>query len=254
VACPRWPAGTWPSCAATWRVAEAVAERLAGWACALKPTAEDLALAQTALIDTVAVACAARQDPLRDLLEPLTEPGRWAALAHVLDYDDLHLPSTAHISAVCVPAALAHGGGARAYLAGAGVMARLGTALGWAHYERGWHATTTAGAPAAAVAAGLSLGLDAERLAVALALAVPAAGGVQRAFGSDAKSLQVGFAVDAGLRAARLAAAGARADPAAVDAWLRLVGGDPSAVDSSGMDPSAVDRCGVDPSGPLIPN
>jgi MmgE/PrpD C-terminal domain len=68
----------------------------------------------------------------------------------------------------------------------------------------------------------------------AWSLAVPAAGGVQRAFGTDAKSLQVGFAVDAGIRAARLAAAGAQADPAAVDAWLGLVGGDPAAVDPSG--------------------
>jgi 2-methylcitrate dehydratase PrpD len=72
-----------------------------------------------------------------------------------------------------------------------------------------------------------------------MALAVPAAGGVQRAFGTDAKSLQVGFAVDAGIRAARLAAAGAQADPEAVDAWLGLVGGDPAA---------------VDPSGPAVPN
>jgi 2-methylcitrate dehydratase PrpD len=50
----------------------------------------------------------------------------------------------------------------------------------------------------------------------------------------DAKSLQVGFAVDAGIRAARLAAAGATADPGALDAWLRLVGGDPGRLDLSG--------------------
>ena len=48
-----------------------------------------------------------------------------------LDFDDLHMPSTAHVSAVCVPAAATFTGGAEAYLAGAGVMARLGTALGW---------------------------------------------------------------------------------------------------------------------------
>jgi len=148
------------------------------------------------------------------------------------------MPSTTHVSVVCVPTVLASGGGARAYLAAAGVMARLGTALGWRHYSAGWHATCTAGAPAAAAGAAVALGLDAERIAVAMALAVPAAGGVQRAFGTDAKSLQVGFAVDAGLRAARLAAAGAQADPAALDAWLGLVGGDPA----------------VDISGPLIPN
>ena len=85
------------------------------------------------------------------------------------------MESTAHISAVCIPAALKAGGGARAYLAGAGVMARLGIALGWEHYQRGWHATCTAGAPAAAVAAGVAAGLDADGLATAIALAVPAA-------------------------------------------------------------------------------
>jgi 2-methylcitrate dehydratase PrpD len=105
-------------------------------------------------------------------------------------------------------------------------MARLGTVLGWPHYSAGWHATCTAGAPAAAVGAALALGLDVETTATAVALAVPGAGGVQRAFGTAGKSLQVGFAVEAGLRAARLAAVGADADPSALDAWLRLVGGD----------------------------
>jgi 2-methylcitrate dehydratase PrpD len=128
---------------------------------------------------------------------------------------------------VCVPAALATGGDARAYLAGAGVMARLGTALGWAHYAAGWHATCTAGAPAAAAAAAVALGLGAEEVATAMALAVPAAGGVQRAFGTAGKALQVGGAAHAGVRAARLAAAGASADPRALDQWLALVGGDP---------------------------
>src|SRR5487761_1241597 len=101
--------------------------------------------------------------------------------------------TSSHISAVCVPAALAAGGDARAYLAGAGVMARLGVALGWSHYASGWHVTCTAGAPAAAVAAAVALGLPPDRIATALALAVPAAGGVQRAFGSSGKALQVGF-------------------------------------------------------------
>jgi 2-methylcitrate dehydratase PrpD len=141
----------------------------------------------------------------------------------VLDYDDLHLPSTSHISAVCVPATLAAGGDARAYLAGAGIMARLGTQLGWSHYDAGWHTTCTAGAPAAAVAAGVARELDTDRLTTAIALAVPAAGGGHRAFGTQAKALQVGFAVEAGLRAAALAAAGATADARALDQWLALV-------------------------------
>jgi 2-methylcitrate dehydratase PrpD len=65
-------------------------------------------------------------------------------------------------------------------------------------------------------------------------LAVAAAGGVRRAFGAMVKSLQVGFAADAGVRAARLAAAGASADPAALDQWLELVGGDRGRLDMTG--------------------
>ncbi len=216
-----------------------VAVTLARWAERLEPEPGDLELADRSLRDTVAVTLAARDHRVTRLAAGLPDGARWAVAGHVLDFDDLHMPSTTHVSAVCVPTALATGGGPRAYLAAAGVMARLGTALGWPHYSAGWHATCTAGAPASAAGAAVALGLPADKIAVAMALAVPAAGGVQRAFGTDAKSLQVGFAVDAGIRAARLAAAGAQADPEAVDAWLSLVGGDPAA---------------VDPSGPAVPN
>ena len=220
-----------------------VAVILARWAARLEPEPGDLELADRSLRDTVAVTLAARDHRVTHLAAALPDGARWAVAGHVLDFDDLHMPSTTHVSAVCVPTALATGGGPRAYLAAAGVMARLGTALGWRHYSAGWHATCTAGAPASAAGAAVALGLPATKIAVAMALAVPAAGGVQRAFGSDAKSLQVGFAVDAGIRAARLAAAGARADPEAVDAWLDLVGG------SAHSRPTA-----VDPSGPAVPD
>jgi 2-methylcitrate dehydratase PrpD len=204
-----------------------VAVELAAWAAALTPGDADLRLADRALADTVAVSIAAREAPLLKIARSLGTAGRLAVAAHVIDYDDLHLPSTSHISAVCVPAAVATGGDARAYLAAAGVMARLGARLGWAHYNAGWHATCTAGAPAAAIAAGIAAGLDTEGLARAIALAIPAAGGNHRAFGTHAKALQVGFAVDAGVRAAALATAGATADLEAVDAWLALVGAAP---------------------------
>ena len=198
---------------------------LAEWAASLEPSSDDLQLAERALADTVAVALGARDEKLLLIARPLGAGGRLAVAAHVLDYDDLHVPSTSHISSVCVPAALTAGGGARAYLAGAGTMARLGAQLGFTHYEAGWHTTCTAGAPAAAVAAGVAMGLNVEQLVTAIALALPAAGGSHHAFGSDAKALQVGFAVDAGLRAAALAAVGATADPNTLDRWLALVGG-----------------------------
>jgi 2-methylcitrate dehydratase PrpD len=212
----------------------ALALALAEWADRLRPGPADLELAGRALRDTVAVALAAGGHPVTPLAAGLPDGARWAVAAHVLDFDDLHMESTTHISALCVPTALATGGGARAYLAAAGVMARLGTALGWPHYSAGWHATCTAGAPACAAGAAVALGLAPGQIATAIALAIPGAGGVQRAFGTDAKSLQAGFAVDAGIRAALLAAAGARADWSALEAWLALVGGDPAAADLAG--------------------
>ncbi|MFD4829358.1 MmgE/PrpD family protein [Streptomyces uncialis] len=202
----------------------AAAEVLARWAWSYRPDENDLALAERALRDTLAVTLAARNHELAALAAPLPPAARWAAVGHVLDFDDVHVESTSHVSVVVVAATLAAGGDARAYLAGAGVMTRLGALLGWPHYAAGWHATCTQGAPAAAVAAGVALGLTPDRLATAMALAVPAAGGVQAAFGTHGKALQVGFAAEAGVRAARLAHAGAGADPRALDAWLELVG------------------------------
>ena len=210
------------------------ASRLAAWAAGIAATASDREMADRALIDTVAVAIAGLAEPVTALLDDAPEAQRWATIAHVLDYDDLHIPSTSHISVVCVPATLAAGGSARAYLAGAGVMARAGRILGWPHYRAGWHATCTAGALGAAVCAGVAYGLDEAGLSRAIALALPGAGGVQRAFGTMGKSLQVGFATAAGIRAAQLARAGATADPSAIDQWLTLLRGMP-------VDPATVD-------------
>ncbi len=217
-----------------------IALDLAHWATSYVAADGDLVLADRSLKDTMACAVAARDEPVVERARALGEGGRWAVAGHILDFDDLHMASTAHVSTVCVPATLAMGGGARDYLAGAGVMARIGTALGWTHYAAGWHATTTSGAMGAAVCASSALGLDAATTATALALAVPASGGVQRAFGTDAKSLQVGFAVDAGLRAAGLAAAGATADPRAVDEWLVLVAASRAEADHLGVGDPAV--------------
>ena len=87
-----------------------LAEQLANWAARFEPTDDDVELARRSLVDTVAVAAAAAGHPVAELARQLGRAGRWAALAHVLDFDDLHMESTTHVSAVCVPAALAAGG------------------------------------------------------------------------------------------------------------------------------------------------
>jgi 2-methylcitrate dehydratase PrpD len=226
-----------------------IASRLASWARELEPDATDLELANRALIDTSAVVVAALREPVAAIVSDAPVAARLSTIGHVLDYDDLHIPSTAHVSVICVPATLAARGGALPYLAGAGVMARVGLLLGWPHYSNGWHATCTAGALGAAVSAGMAFDLDEAGLARAIALAVPAAGGVQRAFGTMAKSLQVGFAAQAGVRAAELVRAGATADPAAVDQWLELLRGTP--LDAATVD-DVVDATAAVPGGLAI--
>ena len=116
-----------------------LAGELATWAADLQPMTQDLELAQRSLLDTIAVTVAARNEPIVRTVSGLSEATRWAVAGHVLDFDDLHMESTTHISVVCLSAVLATYGDARAYLAAAGAMARPGTALGWSHYSSGWH-------------------------------------------------------------------------------------------------------------------
>jgi crotonobetainyl-CoA:carnitine CoA-transferase CaiB-like acyl-CoA transferase len=91
-----------------------IAQTLAEWAVALDPAPDDLELADRSLLDTLAVTVAAARDPVRSLARELPDAARWATLGHVLDFDDLHVESTAHVSVVCVPAVLVAGGIARA--------------------------------------------------------------------------------------------------------------------------------------------
>ena len=80
-----------------------VAVTLAEWAAGLDPDREDLELADRSLLDTVAVTLAARDHRVTRLAATLPEGARWAVAGHVLDFDDLHMPSTTHVSVVCVP-------------------------------------------------------------------------------------------------------------------------------------------------------
>jgi len=74
--------------------------------------------------------------------------------------------------------------------------------------ERGWHPTAVCGAVGAAVTAARLLEADEIHAAELVLLQ---ASGLQAAFGGDGKSLQVGLAAAAGVRAARLEVNGVRA-------------------------------------------
>ena len=177
-----------------------------------------LACAHRGAHEPAARAAAAAGD---GLLERVAAAG---TAGHVLDFDDTYAPGLAHLSAAAAPAALVLGAelGADvgavldAYAAGFEAMGALARACHPALYDGGWHPTAVCGTAGAAVAAAHLLELDAARSRTAVALALLRAGGLRAAFGSDGKALQVGLAAAAGVQAARLAAAGARVDTAAI--------------------------------------
>lgn len=142
-------------------------------------------------------------------------------LAHALDYDDTHTAGVVHSSAVIVPAALALGetigrvSGRElltAAILGYEVAARLGRAGPGEMQRHGFHQTSVLGVFGATITAARLLGLSPRSTADALGLAGSMAGGLMEFLsdGSDTKQLHAGLAAQGGLRAARLAAAGAR--------------------------------------------
>lgn len=145
-------------------------------------------------------------------------------LAHSLDYDDTHLPSILHPSAAVIPAALATGqaqgamGAAviDAIAAGLEVCVRLGMA-GYDRksgnslfFEHGQHATSICGTIGAAVAAGLLQGLDPAGITDAVGIAASMSSGLIEAnrTGGTVKRAHCGWAAQAGVTAAEMAAAG----------------------------------------------
>jgi 2-methylcitrate dehydratase PrpD len=214
--------------------------------------AEVVERARAGIVDTIGVILAGTGEPVTRIAAGLVAEDGGAPVAsqlgtslrttaesaallngisgHALDYDDVSASLTGHPSVVVVPAALAAAeltgasGAAflRAYVVGVEVMAKLGRAIGPAHYRTGWHATSTLGTLGAAAAASSVLGLDAERTAHALAIAVSESSGSRRNFGTMTKPYHAGHAARCGVAAARLAARGMTADPTAIEAPLGL--------------------------------
>lgn len=147
-----------------------------------------------------------------------------AVAGHALDFDDWEIPGNTHPTVVILPAVLSSANPAttgsdivQAYLAGFEVIARLGEALNFEHYDQGWHSTATLGTIGAAAAVARLKKLAVETTTNALSLAVSMASGYTCQFGTSAKPLQAGFAARAGVETAHLAAAGLTAKAHVLD-------------------------------------
>lgn len=140
-------------------------------------------------------------------------------LVHALDFDDTHAGGLVHATAVVLPAAFAVGeqvgaAGAEvltAAVVGYEVACRVAAAAPHGFHARGLHATMVAGVFSSAAVAARLMGLDAARTTHALGVAGSQAGGLLAFLGTGAstKQLHPGLASQAGVLAARLAAAGA---------------------------------------------
>lgn len=205
--------------------------------------AEALGTAREAILDTVGVTLAGAGEDCTAIVRDVVGGGSGASLfgggtarpldaalvngtaAHALDFDDCSNTMGGHPSAPVVPAlwALAEvedADGRRflaAYAAGVEVETKLGRAVNFTHYEKGWHPTATLGTFGAAAACAHLLDLPADRFAAALALAASMASGIKANFGTMAKPFHVGHAARNGLLAALMAARGMTANAAALE-------------------------------------
>ncbi len=154
-------------------------------------------------------------------------------LAHVLDFDDTHLPSVLHPAASVVPAALAvaeaTGASGEQLLAAVAAGIEITNRLGMASYlaplrnslffEKGFHATSICGTLGAAAAAGLLYGLDVEQIASAMGIGASMGAGVIEAnrTGGTVKRVHCGWAAHAGVTAAVLAREGVTGPPTVIE-------------------------------------
>ena len=138
------------------------------------------------------------------------------AMGHAIDYDDVNMAASAHVTAAILPATLAASelagssgeGLLRAFIGGYEATVIIGRFLGRDHYERGFHATATVGTCGAAVASALALGLDTHEMAVAIGIAATQAAGLKAQFGTMCKPFHAGKSNENGLAGTLLARKG----------------------------------------------
>ncbi len=135
--------------------------------------------------------------------------------SHVHEYDDTTPKNYVHPSVPVASALFAFASAnlvsgkdfVHAFILGFEVESRIADSVYPAHYEAGWHITSTAGVFGAAAAIGRLLKLDKRQMVWAFGLAATQSAGIREMFGSMAKSFQPGRAAQNGYTAALLAQA-----------------------------------------------
>jgi 2-methylcitrate dehydratase PrpD len=132
--------------------------------------------------------------------------------SHVHEYDDTLPKNYIHPSVPVASALFAYASAnpvsgrdfVHAFILGFEAESRIGNAVYPAHYNAGWHITSTTGVFGAAAAIGKLLRLSTKQMVWAFGLAATQAAGIREMFGSMAKSFQPGRAAQNGYTAALL--------------------------------------------------
>jgi 2-methylcitrate dehydratase PrpD len=154
-------------------------------------------------------------------------------LAHILDFDDTHLPSVLHPSASIVPTALAVaqevGASPDQILRSVAIGIEITNRLGMASYlptegnsiffEKGFHATSICGTIGSSVTAAILYGLDAPTIANAMGIASSMGAGIIEAnrTGGSVKRIHCGWAAHSGVVAASMAREGITGPPTVLE-------------------------------------
>jgi 2-methylcitrate dehydratase PrpD len=241
-------------------IATELAERIGAMSFDALPP-EAVHWAKVGVLDLVGVTLAGHNEPCAQLVARVTAaPGpallmgsmrRVAPLdaalvngtaSHALDFDDCSDTLGGHPSAQVLSALFAladdlHAGGGTvsgrdflgAYVAGFETETRIGRAVNFHHYEKGWHPTATLGVFGAAAACSRLLALSPAQTTVALAIAASFSSGLKANFGTMTKPLHVGHAARNGLLAALLARQGYTASDNAFEhkqGWFMVFNGE----------------------------
>jgi 2-methylcitrate dehydratase PrpD len=150
-------------------------------------------------------------------------------LAHILDFDDTHLPSVLHPSASVVPAVLAIaeevGSTSEEIIRAVAIGIEISNRIGMASYlpevgnsiffDKGFHATSIIGTIAAAVSTSILYHLPAAGVANAMGIAASMGAGIIEAnrTGGTVKRIHCGWAAHGGIVAAAMAREGISGPP-----------------------------------------
>jgi len=188
--------------------------------------------ARLSYIDTIACILAGQNHPISTKIQQFNQSLHTessvmgtallnACHAGILDYDDYESAGSSHPSAPIIASVLAFlqqknftiQQALESWIAGYEITVRMGQSLGYGHYEKGWHSTSTLGSIATTVAIGRLINLSPQQLLHAMSIASSSSAGMKLQFGTETKVVHGGLAAQAGIQAALLAQQGVRAHP-----------------------------------------